>query len=81
MNQRRLLYFVLVWQFFLEQMESAARIAELNSVVKDVVTSVDSGNCCCSITRIWSLHLEKALEDGKWLEDVSILAWELSRVA
>ena len=52
-----------------------------NSVVKDVVASVHSGNCCCSITRIWSLHLEKALEDGKWLKDVSILARELSSVA
>ena len=47
-----------------------------NSVVKGLVASVDSGNGCCSITRMWSLHLEKALEDGKRSEDVSILAWE-----
>ena len=49
--------------------------------MKDVVASVESGNCCCSITRMWSLHLEKALKDRKWSEDVSILAWKLSSVA
>ena len=52
-----------------------------NSVVKGVVASVDSGNCCCSITRMWSPHLEKALEDGMWSEDVWILARDLSSVA
>ena len=49
--------------------------------MKDVVASVDSGNCCYSITRMWSLHLDKALEDGKRSEDVLILARELSSVA
>ena len=52
-----------------------------NSVVNNVVAFVDLCNRCCSIARMWSLHLEKALEDGKQSEDVSILVQELRRVA
>ena len=52
-----------------------------NSVEKNVVAFIDSRSCCCSITHMWSLHLEKALEDGKRSEDVPILAEELSSVA
>ena len=49
--------------------------------MKDVVAFVDSGNCCCSINRMWCIHLEKSPEDGKRSEDVSIIARELSGVA
>ncbi|XP_062520485.1 uncharacterized protein LOC134195479 isoform X1 [Corticium candelabrum] len=36
-------------------------------VVIDVVASAHSGNCCCSITHIWFLHLERhsKMESGQ----------------
>ena len=69
--------FVLVWQFLKSNPQHDLR----NLLVKDVVASVDSGSCCCSITRMWSLHVEKALKDRKRTEDVLILARESSSVA
>ena len=52
------LNFVLVLKFFLEQIESAARLTEFCSERRSSA-SVDSRSYCCSITRVWSLHLEK----------------------
>ena len=63
-----------VWQFLLQQIESAARLAEFCSERR------------CRIRRFRQLllfyhthvvlYLEKALEDRNWSEDVSILARE-----
>ena len=80
MDQVRFPYFVLVWQLFLEQIESVARLAEFCSKRR------------CRIHRfrqlllfyhahVVSIHLEKALEDRKRSKDVSILVLELSSVA